>query len=138
LPILKRRGVRTAVVKHDGHDFVPDVPGTDSFRLREAGACGTAVYSAQRYMLTAERSSPALKEIIAAFRDAGLILLEGGKQMPIPKIEVVRAAVSRSTACPLDSLAGICTDTDIRHPEHTLAIDDYEGVAELLLLCSRP
>jgi molybdopterin-guanine dinucleotide biosynthesis protein MobB len=132
LPILKEWGIRTAVIKHDGHDFAPDVPGTDSFRLREAGAYGTAVYSDRRYMLTAERSSPALEEIAAAFRDADLILLEGGKQMPCPKIEVVRAAVSNTAICSLDSLIGICTDTDIRHPGFTLAIDDYEGIAEEL------
>lgn len=32
IPELKRRGYRVAVIKHDGHDFVGDVPGTDSFR----------------------------------------------------------------------------------------------------------
>jgi molybdopterin-guanine dinucleotide biosynthesis protein MobB len=137
LPILRRQGVRTAVVKHDGHDFVPDVPGTDSFRLREAGAYGTAIYSPRRYMLTAERASSALDEIMTAFRDADLILLEGGKRMSCPKIEVVRAAVSSMAVCPLDSLAGLCTDTGLRHPRHTLALDDYEGIAALLLSCGR-
>ena len=27
LPILARHGIRTAVIKHDGHDFEADVPG---------------------------------------------------------------------------------------------------------------
>ncbi|MDR1623067.1 MAG: molybdopterin-guanine dinucleotide biosynthesis protein B [Synergistaceae bacterium] len=135
LPILRKQGLRTAVIKHDGHDFTPDVPGTDSFRLREAGAYGTAVYSPHRYMLTVERPSCALEEIMTAFQDADLILLEGGKQMSCPKIEVVRAAISNVTVCPPDSLMGICTDTDIRHPRHTLALDDYEGIAALLLHC---
>ena len=52
IPILRRRGLKVGVIKHDGHDFIPDVPGTDSFRLREAGAEGVAVYSSQRYLLT--------------------------------------------------------------------------------------
>ena len=39
------RGLRVAVIKHDGHDFVPDVPGTDSYRHKAAGAVGTLVYS---------------------------------------------------------------------------------------------
>ena len=52
LPLLRRRGLKVGVIKHDGHDFTPDVPGTDSFRLREAGADGVAVYSSQRYLLT--------------------------------------------------------------------------------------
>jgi molybdopterin-guanine dinucleotide biosynthesis protein B len=83
-------------------------------------------------MLTVERSSPALEEIVTTFQDAGLILLEGGKQMPCPKIEIVRAAVSNTTVCSPDSLIGICTDTDIRHPRFTAAIDDYEGIAKEL------
>ena len=38
IPLLRARGLKVGVIKHDGHDFTPDVPGTDSFRLREAGA----------------------------------------------------------------------------------------------------
>ena len=54
LPVLRSRGLKVGVIKHDGHDFTPDVPGTDSFRLREAGAEGVAVYSGTRYLLTEE------------------------------------------------------------------------------------
>ena len=35
---LVARGIRVAVIKHDGHHFEPDVPGTDSYRHRSAGA----------------------------------------------------------------------------------------------------
>ena len=52
LPALRSRGLKVGIIKHDGHDFTPDVPGTDSYRLREAGADGVAVYSGQRYLLT--------------------------------------------------------------------------------------
>ena len=48
LPVLRSRGLKVGVIKHDGHDFTPDVPGTDSYRLREAGAGGVAVYSSSR------------------------------------------------------------------------------------------
>ena len=40
LPALRSRGLKVGIIKHDGHDFTPDVPGTDSYRLREAGAEG--------------------------------------------------------------------------------------------------
>ena len=48
IPLLRARGLKVGVIKHDGHDFTPDVPGTDSFRLREAGAEGVAVFSGSR------------------------------------------------------------------------------------------
>ena len=31
LPVLRSRGLKVGVIKHDGHDFTPDVPGTDSY-----------------------------------------------------------------------------------------------------------
>ena len=39
---LSKEGMKVAVIKHDGHDFTCDACGTDSYRLKEAGAYGTA------------------------------------------------------------------------------------------------
>ena len=85
LPVLRSRGLKVGVIKHDGHDFTPDVPGTDSYRLREAGAEGVAVYSGTRYLLT--------EEFRLTEQDL-LALLEGFKSSGWPKIEVVRSAIS--------------------------------------------
>ncbi len=38
-----------AVLKHDGHDFVPDVPGTDTYCQLQSGAYGTAVFQQGKY-----------------------------------------------------------------------------------------
>lgn len=38
LEIFKGKGQKVAVLKHDGHDFEPDVPGTDTYRQLQAGA----------------------------------------------------------------------------------------------------
>ena len=45
LEIFKDKGLKVAVLKHDGHDFVPDVPGTDTYCQLQSGAYGTAVFS---------------------------------------------------------------------------------------------
>ena len=50
LPELKKRGLRVAVIKHDGHDFEADVPGTDSWKYAQAGADGTCVFSSGKHM----------------------------------------------------------------------------------------
>ena len=83
------------LIKHDGHDFTPDVPGTDSYRLREAGAEGVAVYSGTRYLLT-EEFRLTEQDLLALFERHGydLVLLEGFKSSGWPKIEVVRSAIS--------------------------------------------
>lgn len=88
VPILTECGYKVAVIKHDGHDFVPDVPGTDSFRHREAGAYGTAVYSGQRFLVTMEwgEKTPDEKLLMKAFPDADIILIEGLKGSSYPKV----------------------------------------------------
>ena len=95
LPALRSRGLKVGIIKHDGHDFTPDVPGTDSYRLREAGADGVAVYSGQRYLLT-EMFRLTEQDLLALFERHGydLVLMEGFKESGWPKIEVVRKAVS--------------------------------------------
>mgnify|MGYP000719403674 CR=1 FL=1 len=95
LPALRSRGLKVGIIKHDGHDFTPDVPGTDSYRLREAGAEGVAVYSGQRYLLT-EMFRLTEQDLLALFERHGydLVLLEGFKDSGWPKIEVVRKEIS--------------------------------------------
>ena len=92
---LKRPAALVGVIKHDGHDFTPDVPGTDSYRLREAGAGGVAVYSGTRYLLT-EEFRLTEQDLLALFERHcyDLVLLEGFKSSGWPKIEVVRSAIS--------------------------------------------
>ena len=85
IPLLRARGLKVGVIKHDGHDFTPDVPGTDSFRLREAGAEGVAVFSGQRYLLT-EAFRLTEQDLLALFERHGydLVLMEGFKESRLP------------------------------------------------------
>lgn len=133
LPLLRGHGLRVGVIKHDGHSFVPDVPGTDSFRLREAGAQAVAVYSAGRWMLVREEPAP-LSELISHMSDMQLILLEGQKDSLWPKIELVRAAVSQQSICRPETLLALATDCAVCVPGvPTIALDGYEQAAQLLL-----
>ena len=95
IPLLRARGLKVGVIKHDGHDFTPDVPGTDSYRLREAGAEGVAVFSGNRYLL-AEEFRLNEQDLLALFERHGydLVLLEGFGDSGWAKIEVVRSSVS--------------------------------------------
>ncbi|MDL2227066.1 molybdopterin-guanine dinucleotide biosynthesis protein B, partial [Deltaproteobacteria bacterium OttesenSCG-928-M10] len=99
IPLFRARGLRVGLIKHDGHDFSPDVPGRDSRRLREAGAEAVAVYSPRRYMVTAEKAGVEIDDLLPHFAGVDLVMLEGGKDSPYPKIEVLRAAVSSQPVC---------------------------------------
>lgn len=141
IPLLRDRGLRVGVIKHDGHDFVPDVPGTDSFLLREAGAERVAVYSAHRFMLTGEGEGASLAALLPRFRELDLVLVEGGKQSALPKIEIVRAHQGGKTAAAPEGLLAVCSDVESLSglPPHLVsslprfALEDYEGLAGFIL-----
>ncbi len=84
------RGYRVNSIKHAHHAFDIDVPGTDSFRHREAGATEVAIVSGTRWALMHEvrdNDVPTMDEIIARLAPADLILVEGYKRETQPKIE---------------------------------------------------
>ncbi|MCD7991883.1 MAG: molybdopterin-guanine dinucleotide biosynthesis protein B [Clostridia bacterium] len=96
---LARVGIRSAVIKHDGHEFEADVPGTDSRRLKDAGAYGTVVYSATKFSMTKEQPSMEAEDFFSFFPEADIIFLEGQKYSDVPKLEVLRREVSNVPVC---------------------------------------
>ena len=85
IPELTKRGYKVAVIKHDGHDFESDVPGTDSYRHQKAGAYGTAVFSGNRFLVTKACQGITERDLFAAFPEADIILIEGLKNSSYPK-----------------------------------------------------
>ena len=134
---LSRRGLKVAAIKHDGHDFTPDVPGTDSWRFGQAGACGYAVYSPVRYELV--RMTPTdERDFFPVFPEADVILLEGFKDSAYPKIEVVRAGNSEGPVCDPATLLAVCSDLPLELGDiPVLGLDDAERAADLILTLRR-
>lgn len=90
-----RRGLKVATVKHAHHAFQIDDAETDSARHRRAGARQVAIVSGARWAIVTELDGapePNFEEIIAALEPADLIIVEGYKSAPIPKIEARRTA----------------------------------------------
>lgn len=82
--------LRVAVIKHDLHGFDADREGTDSFRHRQAGAAAAAITSPWRTAIFEERET-ALADLIRHFDDYDLIMVEGFKQEPYPKLVLLRS-----------------------------------------------
>lgn len=133
LPLLRARGLNVAVIKHDGHEFIPDREGTDSDQFRKAGAQGVAVYSkSQTLIYKKESSSP--EALRSFFSTADLVLLEGAKNSSYPKIEIVREAISSESICNPSTLLALCTDTELQlQGIPILSLDDYHSVVELVM-----
>ncbi len=95
---LTNRGLRVSTIKHAHHGFDVDKPGTDSFAHREAGAGEVALVSGNRWVLMHEsrdRKEPSLDDILAKMEPCDLLIIEGFKSYPHPKIEVTRSQTKR-------------------------------------------
>ncbi len=134
IPILREHGLHIGVIKHDGHTFIPDVPETDSFRLRESGAESVAVVSGQRWMLIKEQPLPDIHFLLEQMADMDLLLLEGFKDSEWPKIELVRNCVSQSSVCPFHTLLAVATDiVNLSIDVPKIPLDGYQQAAQIIL-----
>lgn len=100
LPALGHAGIRSAVIKHAHHAFDVDQPGKDSHRLRQAGATPMLVASSQRLALMLETPGEEDADLAMLVRmvmplQPDLILVEGFKAWPIPKLELHRASLGK-------------------------------------------
>ena len=129
---LSACGIRVAVVKHDGHRFEADRPGTDTFRHLVAGAMGTAVFDGEKFQVV-KRTPVEEDDLIALFPEADVLLLEGFKYSNWPKVEVVRGAVSSAPVCDRDTLLALVSDLPLEAGVPVLGLEDTEGLARLIL-----
>ena len=85
-----QRGYTVSAIKHAHHSFDIDHPGRDSYKFREAGARQVALVSPKRWALMHElrdEEKPDLTEILTHIGPCDLVLVEGYKGGPFPKIE---------------------------------------------------
>ncbi len=130
---LVARGLAIATIKHDAHQFEPDVPGRDSFRHRAAGAYGTAVFDKDKSMVIKD-GQQTIEGLIAMFPEADIILLEGAKETAWPKIEIVRHGNSTAPVCDPKTLIGLVTDLPISLPcIPTFGLEDIGKLADLIV-----
>ena len=90
---LVARGYRVSTIKHAHHDFDIDKVGADSYRHRQAGAHEVTIVSGTRFAIMHElrgAPEPSFEEILARIAPCDLVLIEGYKREPIPKIEARR------------------------------------------------
>ena len=133
LPTLTRAGLRVAVIKHDGHGFLPDDPNTDTGRYLASGAFATALFDGSALRIV-ERTAVTEQELVERFPTADLILLEGFKHSPWPKLEVVRKENSSASVCDPATLIALVTDTDLQIPQvPSIPLDDVQRTAECIL-----
>lgn len=132
---LAAAGHRVAAVKHDAHRFEIDRAGKDSYRFREAGAEAVVVSSPQMTaVVLRHREEPALESILARFVSGmDIVLAEGYKASPFPKIEVHRKATGEPLLYPPPrGLIAVATDETVDTAVPQLDIHDPLSLVELI------
>jgi molybdopterin-guanine dinucleotide biosynthesis protein B len=97
LPLLRASSLTVSTVKHAHHGFDMDQQGKDSHRHRAAGAYEVLVASSRRWALLheVEGPEPDLSELLAHMEPVDLVLVEGFKSHPYPKLEVYRPVLGK-------------------------------------------
>ena len=86
VPKLRAQDMKILVIKHDVHNIDLDLPGKDSDRIFRAGA-DVILQGDETFIRLHKNSSPDLSMLVHHIgKQYDLILVEGHKQMSIPKV----------------------------------------------------
>jgi molybdopterin-guanine dinucleotide biosynthesis protein B len=137
IPRFVRRGLRVSLIKHAHHSFDVDIPGKDSYRHREAGASEILVTSSRRWVLMHElrgTQEPAFDEQIKRLSPCDLLLVEGFKFAPIPKLEVWREQTGEVLLHPNDPhIVALATDAKVKTTLPLLDLNDDAAIAAFIV-----
>ena len=138
LPILKGRGLTVSTMKHAHHRFDVDKPGKDSFQHREAGASEVLVVTSSRWVLmheSREEPEPSIEALIDRMTPVDLLLIEGFKTHPHPKLEIHRESEGKPLLCPDDpNIVAVASDRPVPGLDlPRLDLNDPPAIADFIL-----
>lgn len=134
--LIHENNLQVAIVKNDPKDKAQfDVPGKDSYKFSDTGA-EVVVTSPTRTTFFSQRHKE-LDEIIALFGEFDVLLVEGLKNLPLPRISIFRNTIDTDYIPYMNALA---IDESINLNEYDLPkeisvldLNDADNVIEWIL-----
>jgi molybdopterin-guanine dinucleotide biosynthesis protein B len=141
---LRARGLRVGVVKHSSDPHPLHRAGSDTERFEHGGAALVGFATPAGVQLTVkEEPGKALLPLLERFADAvDLVLVEGWKDGPLPKLEVWREGPSPLLAATRSEVLAVVTDAP-RLPEgaperlRRFGTSELRNIAEFILHVAR-
>ncbi len=137
IPRFTQRGLRVSLLKHAHHTFDVDHPGKDSYRHRQAGATEVLVTSSRRWVLMHElrgTQEPSFDGQLKHLSPCDLLIVEGFKHAPIPKLEVWRAVTGEALLHLQDPhIVAVASDAKVETKLPLLDLDDDGGIADFIV-----
>ena len=90
--LIHERHLQVAIIKNDPKDKAQfDVPGKDSYKFSDTGA-EVIVTSPTRTTYFSQRHKE-LEELVSLFGEFDVLLVEGLKNLPLPRISIFRGSI---------------------------------------------
>lgn len=135
IPRFTSMNLRVGTLKHAGHTFEPDIRGKDSWRHGRAGASVTVTASAAIIAMTMKtESEPRPQELLHLFKGLDLVIAEGFKHEPVPKIFVTGREITSLNKGAFDEhVIAVVSDLPVETDLPVFSTADAAGVAEFVL-----
>lgn len=131
------RGLHVSTIKHSHHMADVDQPGRDTYRHRAAGAQEVVLASSARVAIMQElrgAPEPSLQDLIARLTPVDLVLVEGYKREPHPKIEAFRAEAGHDLIAPGDpAIRAVASDVPLDLDRPVFDLNDTSAIADFIL-----
>jgi len=121
--LIHEHNKEVAIIKHDPKDKARfDVEGKDSYKFSDTGA-EVIVTSPTRTTYFSQRHKE-LDEMIELFKDFDILLVEGLKNLPLPRISVFRNTIESEYFEYMDALA----------IDHSIDLKEYQVAEKIEVL----
>ncbi|HLN65115.1 MAG TPA: molybdopterin-guanine dinucleotide biosynthesis protein B [Symbiobacteriaceae bacterium] len=133
---LTRRGYVIGTLKHDVHGFQMDHEGKDTWRHKQAGARAVAIIGPDQVAVV--RSTPnreySVYDAVALLGPVDLVVTEGFKRAPFPKIEIFSSVRNEGRLlCGDDpNLIAVAGDLPVETAVPRFDWNDVTGIADLV------
>ena len=123
-------GLKVVIIKHDPGDKARfDVEGKDSYKFSQIGA-EVAVMSPTRTTFFSQESK-SVDDVVAMAGEFDLLLVEGLKTLPLPRISVFKDEINEGYLSFSNAIASYKRDYEIDKPNFDL--DDTQAICEWIL-----
>lgn len=138
IPELKHQGYKVGTIKHHVHEFEMDKPGKDTWRHKQAGANTVVLSSPTGIGLVRDtKKDSTIEELVARyFHDVDIIITEGYKRAPMPKIEVFRSTAHKTPLEDRDETwVALISDVEMPNEKNIpiFKIDNIPDIASFLI-----
>lgn len=134
--LLTGKGYRVAAVKHASKGYEVDTPGKDSWHFFQQGAqevivVGQGAYTRHRRV----EEEPNLADLLPTIQNVDIILVEGFKNYPGPKIQVFRAGHSSGKLPVTSEVIAMVAEPKTEHEVPCFSFDEMEQLAKFIISC---